>query len=447
MRKYFGTDGIRGKAGETLTAQLAFRAGLAFATVLGREQERPLVLIGRDTRISGPMLEGALVSGLCSGGADVALLGVIPTPAVALFTAEDVHASGGVMISASHNPYEDNGIKFFGPLGFKLTDAQELELEALMDGPPQRSKTGAQMGAVVPFPENPAHYYAEGIRYGVGPFDDFSLLIDCANGSASTTAWQIFPATGASCTFMADRPDGLNINANCGSTHMEALRAAVRAGDYDLGLAFDGDADRFLAVDERGNDIDGDRILGILAAHMQREGLLHGPLVATMVSNLGLHARMKELGIGMLTTQVGDRYVLEEMRKSGCNLGGEQSGHVILLDWSCTGDGQLTAIMLLSAMKATGRKASELAGDIELYPQTTVNVTVPGEMKHQIAALPEVLAVSADIETAFGGQGRVIIRPSGTEAKVRVMVEGKDAALVDEMVKKAVAVIEAVARA
>ena len=446
MRKYFGTDGIRGKAGETLTAMMAFRAGLAFATVLGQESARPLVLIGRDTRISGPMLESALVSGLCSGGADVALLGVLPTPAVAMLTAESA-AAAGVMISASHNPFEDNGIKFFGPQGFKLTDTQELELEGLMDGPPERAKTHEHMGTVVPFEGDPIALYTTKIRGGSAPLDGLRLAIDCANGSASTTARDIFPALGADCTFMADRPDGVNINLSCGSTHMEALRAKVREGGYHLGLAFDGDADRFLAVDENGNDIDGDRILGILAAHMQEKGRLRGPLVATMVSNMGLHARMKSLGIGILTTQVGDRYVLEEMRKSGCNLGGEQSGHVICLDRACTGDGQLTAVMLLSAMQLSGRTASALAGDIELYPQTTVNVSVPGDMKHGIAALPEVAAVISEIEAAFGGAGRVIIRPSGTEAKVRVMVEGKEAALVDDMVKKAVAVIEAAAKA
>ncbi len=443
--KYFGTDGIRGEANVELTFDLAYRTGHALGTLLGQQAgRRPLVFIGRDTRISGGMLEAALTAGLCNAGADVTSLGVLPTPAVAWLTANTEEADAGIVISASHNPFEDNGIKIFGSEGFKLTDGQEAQLEELIDRPDGQVRTGADMGMVKAYADgDPCEAY---VRHLVGTAPcrlvGMRVAVDCANGASSTTAEGLFRALGADAVITNCKPDGVNINEGCGSTHIQGLQEMMKTGRYAIGAAFDGDADRCLLVDERGEVIDGDHIIGILADHMKRTGKLKGGVVGTILTNLGLHAFLEEKSIPVQSTQVGDRYVLEKMREQGWNIGGEQSGHVILSDYASTGDGQLTAIHFLCAMKMTGKTASQLNGMIESFPQLSINVAAPNAVKHQVAALPQVVAVGEEIRDRFNGAGRVVIRPSGTEPKVRVMVEGRDPALVEELAQKAVQVVK-----
>lgn len=446
MGKYFGTDGIRGVAGEELTAGLAYRAGFALAYVLGGEKgRRPLVLIGRDTRISGSMLEAALTAGLCSAGADVISLGVLPTPAVAHMTVKIEDASAGIVISASHNPYEHNGIKVFGHDGYKLTDQQESAVEEYIDAPPANgaAKTGSSIGRVLSFSGSPADSYTDFIVASApGSLSGMRILVDCANGASSETAPVIFKALGASADFLSISPDGVNINEKCGSTHMQALMERMSQGGYDAGVAFDGDADRCLLTDERGELIDGDKIIGILAERMKSRGQLRGGAVGTIMSNLGLVEYLGSLGIEMAATKVGDRYVLEEMKRNGHNIGGEQSGHVILSDYCTTGDGEMTAVHMLSAIKESGKKASELAGQIQQFPQVIVNVDVPNSIKAKVSQMESVRRAEEKIKQAFGSSGRIVIRPSGTEAKVRVMVEGRDEAAVREMAETAARAIK-----
>ena len=432
--KYFGTDGIRGKANEELDAVLAYQTGVALGAVLEQELSRkPLVYIGRDTRLSGGMLEAALTAGLCAAGANVTSLGVLPTPAVAYLTGSTTDADAGIVISASHNPFDDNGIKIFGGAGYKLTDAQEEQMESYIDAPPAARKTGAELGAVLPFDGDPVEAY---VRH----------LTDCANGAASATAEKLFYALGADAYLINRTPDGVNINENCGSTHIQRLQEIVRGGGFAAGAAFDGDADRCLMVDETGEVIDGDHIIGILAARMQKTGKLKGGVVGTILTNLGLHAFLQENGIPVLSTQVGDRYVLEKMREQGWNIGGEQSGHVILSDFATTGDGQLTAVQFLCALKSGGQSAGELNRGIESFPQISVNVPVDNGLKSRVAQLPAVRQVGEEIAASFGGAGRVVIRPSGTEPKVRVMVEGRELAQVKLLAEKAAQTVrEAVA--
>ena len=442
---YFGTDGIRGRANVELTPTLAFRTGVALAHVLEQELSRkPLVYIGRDTRISGGMLEAALTAGLCTAGANVTSLGVLPTPAVAYLTGASLDADAGIVISASHNPFDDNGIKIFGGAGYKLSDAQEEQMERFIDRPPTLDKSGDRLGAVLDFQGDPVDVY---VRHVVesAPFrlSGMRIALDCANGAASATAERLFRALGADATVFHQNPDGVNINDGCGSTHIERLRELMRTGNYAAGAAFDGDADRCLMVDEQGEVIDGDHIIGILAAQMKQSGRLKGGAVGTILTNLGLHAFLEGNHIPILSTQVGDRYVLEKMREQGWNIGGEQSGHVILSDYATTGDGQLTAVQFLCALKASGKKASELNGQIESFPQVAINVAADNRRKHQVAELPAVLEVSREIEAAFGGAGRVVIRPSGTEPKVRVMVEGRDPQLVKQQAERAARAVRA----
>ncbi len=440
MGKYFGTDGIRGIANEELDISLAMRTGFALGHRLCAEgQTRPQVLIGRDTRISGTMLQAALSAGLCAAGADVIDIGVLPTPGVSYLCANTADIAAGIVISASHNPYEHNGIKIFGGDGYKLTDAQEAQMEHDIDHPPKASKIGADLGCILP--ADAAAWrarYIEHLRGSAGLQDTgLRLLIDCANGSASTTAAAIFGALGSAVDFLAKDPDGVNINEGCGSTHIAPLQEAVVRGGYDLGIAFDGDADRCMLVDEQGAEIDGDAMIGVLAVYMHKQGLLKGGVVGTIVSNLGLQLYLAEQGIDMVTTKVGDRYVLERMRAEGHNLGGEQSGHVILSDYATTGDGQLSALHFLHTMVQTGQSASQLRASVPRYPQVTINVSVPNAHKAKVAEMEEVQTIQAEIATRFGKNGRIVIRPSGTEAKVRVMVEGKDEALVREMAARA----------
>ncbi|MEA5039536.1 MAG: phosphoglucosamine mutase [Clostridiaceae bacterium] len=446
MPKYFGTDGIRGRANEELTSELAYRTGLALACVLhAGETNKPRVLIGRDTRLSGGMLEGALTAGLCAAGADVVHLGVLPTPAVAYLTVCDAEADAGIVLSASHNPFADNGIKIFGGDGYKLTDGQEAEIEHLIDNPPALSVTGDALGALLPYAGgDPAALYVRHIAdCALCRLDGLRVLADCANGAASHTAEVILRSLGADVQLMYAAPDGVNINTGCGSTHIGALQKAVKNGNFHAGVAFDGDADRCLVVDERGEVIDGDRILGVLAADMQRRGTLRGGVVGTILTNLGLKVYLESIGLDLTATDVGDRYVLEEMRHGGHNLGGEQSGHVILSDFATTGDGELTAVRFLGVLKQSGEKASQLHAGIEQYPQVTINVEMPNDRKKLVASLPEVEALRTRIAEAFAGKGRVVIRPSGTEPKVRVMVEGNDGEKVKALAEEAAKAIAA----
>lgn len=432
MGKLFGTDGIRGVVNAGLDAMLAYKVGLATAQVLrGAEDRKPLVAIGKDTRISSDLLEGALTAGLCSAGADVLHLGVIPTPAVAWVTV-DRKADAGVVISASHNPFEHNGIKIFNGQGFKLSDELEGQIEELiLSGAVEQIplKTHDGIGRVIYADESAQNDYIDHLVSTVPDgFSGLRILVDCANGASSATAPSLFDRfDGLHCDIINADPDGVNINTNCGSTHLEGLAAMVKAGSYDLGLAFDGDADRFLAVSEEGTPIDGDQIMAACGRYLKEQGALPGnTIVATVMSNIGLHRFLAENGMQAVCTDVGDRNVLERMRKDGYVLGGEQSGHTIFLKHATTGDGQLTALQFLSILKASGRKASELVADCRQYPQVLVNVAVSDNAQKQaIMASPALKAAIGEEEKGLAGNGRILVRPSGTEALVRVMVEAE----------------------
>lgn len=435
MGKLFGTDGIRGIVNENLDAELAFEVGRAAAQVLSRDngKERPLVAIGKDTRISSDLLEGALIAGLCSAGADVLHLGVVPTPAVAFLTVAN-KADAGVVISASHNPFEHNGIKIFDRGGFKLPDEQENEIEEIiLRGKKMPLKTGASIGKVTYADEQEADAY---IDHLVSTIDSdlagMCILVDCANGASSATAGKLFNRFPKLHTDIINAdPDGVNINRDCGSTHLEQLSAMVRAGDYDLGIAFDGDADRCLAVDETGTLIDGDQVLAICGADLlSREELPGNTMVGTVMSNLGLRLFCKERGITLGITPVGDRHVLEEMERGGFVLGGEQSGHTIFRRYATTGDGQLTALQLLNVFhKSPCQEISELSSMCVRYPQVLLNVHVATKEKKEEIMDSEVLREAvARAEAGLAETGRVLVRPSGTEPLVRVMVEAKEEA-------------------
>ncbi len=431
MGRLFGTDGVRDIANEKLDAKLAFLLGQAAAAVL-TEHHKPLIIIGKDTRISGDMLEAALAAGIASAGADVLLAGVVPTPAVAYLT--NCHADAGVVISASHNPFEYNGIKIFNKDGYKLSDALEDRIEALVEnGLPL--KTGDGIGRIRPF-EQASEEYTDYLASNV-PLDlsGLRIALDCANGAASVTAEALFRRFDPMELIVINNvPDGVNINDRCGSTHMEALRKLVVERRCDIGFAFDGDADRCLCVDASGNLADGDRIMAVCALH---EGL--SSIVATVMSNFGLHVWAREHKIKLVCAQVGDRYVLEEMQKGEHLLGGEQSGHVIFLRHSTTGDGQLTALKLLSVMANTKKSLAELTGEIPKYPQILLNIPVRWEDKATLAENPTVLEAIAEAEEILGADGRILVRPSGTEALVRVMVEGKgEIARLAQMIAKAI---------
>lgn len=447
MGKYFGTDGIRGVAGSELSCDLSFKTGLAAAFVIGKDLKRkPLFVVGRDTRISGDMILSALTAGLTAGGADVIDLGILPTPAVAYITANNDEIDSGIVISASHNPYEHNGIKFFGAKGFKLTDEQEAVIERYIDNINAISqKTGKDVGVKKCWQGDPAAQYAQYIASKSENLSGMRLLVDCANGASYETAREIFSLLGADAEFFAIQPDGVNINDGCGSTHLDKLSALVKEGNYDAGIAFDGDADRFLMVDEKGDEVDGDKIIAAVAAYLKDEGKLRGGAVVTVMSNLGFHEYLHNLGVATRVTAVGDRYVLEDMLASGCNIGGEQSGHIILTDYCTTGDGEMTAVQVLSMLKKQGKKASDITNLFESFPQVIINVPVKNEIKKTVGASPEVKAIEEEIRALFGDGGRILIRPSGTEAKVRVMVEGKDADAVKAMAEKAADIIKGLA--
>ncbi len=445
MGKYFGTDGVRGEANVELTPELAFKLGRFGGYVLSQhETDVPRVFVARDTRISGQMLESALVAGLLSVGIHVYKLGVLATPGVAhLVKAEK--ASAGVMISASHNPAQDNGIKFFAGDGFKLDDALEAEIEALLDAEedtlPRPSAQG--LGNVVEYPEGLRKYQQFLVSTGT-ELEGMKVALDTANGAAATSARQIFADLGADLTVIAENPDGLNINEGVGSTHPEKLQELVKETGSQIGLAFDGDSDRLIAVDENGDLVDGDRIMYIIGKYLADRGLLaKNTIVTTVMSNLGFHKALDREGIEKAVTAVGDRYVVEEMRKEGYNIGGEQSGHVILMDYNTTGDGQLTAVQLTKIMKETGKTLSELAAEVTIYPQKLVNIRVENSMKDKSMEVPAIAAIIEKMEAEMAGNGRILVRPSGTEPLLRVMAEAPTDAEVDYYVDTIVDVVRA----
>ncbi|HEM3518400.1 TPA: phosphoglucosamine mutase [Streptococcus suis] len=445
MGKYFGTDGVRGEANVELTPELAFKLGRFGGYVLSQhETDVPRVFVARDTRISGQMLEAALIAGLLSVGIHVYKLGVLATPGVAHLVKTE-KASAGVMISASHNPAQDNGIKFFAGDGFKLDDALEAEIEALLDAEedtlPRPSAQG--LGDVVEYPEGLRKYQQFLVSTGTD-LDGMKVALDTANGAAATSARQIFVDLGADLTVMAENPDGLNINEGVGSTHPEKLQELVKETGSQIGLAFDGDSDRLIAVDENGDLVDGDRIMYIVGKYLADRGLLaKNTIVTTVMSNLGFHKALDREGIEKAVTAVGDRYVVEEMRKEGYNVGGEQSGHVILMDYNTTGDGQLTAVQLTKIMKETGKKLSELAAEVTIYPQKLVNIRVENSMKDKAMEVPAIAAIIEKMEAEMAGNGRILVRPSGTEPLLRVMAEAPTDAEVDYYVDTIADVVRA----
>ena len=433
MGKLFGTDGIRGVVNAGLDADLAYRVGLAAATVLAKGKkpgEKPLVTIGKDTRISGDLLKGSLISGLCTAGADVLDLGTLPTPGVAWVTVDE-GADAGIVISASHNPFEHNGIKIFNGQGFKLSDELEEKIEDIVlfghNNVPM--KTHGEIGKVSYVAPKASEDYIDHLESTIdSTLGGLRILVDCANGAASATAARLFDRFSKLRTDVINAdPDGVNINDKCGSTHMDGLAAMVKAGGYDLGLAFDGDADRCLAVDEQGSLIDGDQIMAACGLDLKAKGKLPGDtVVATVMSNLGLHLYTKEQGMHLECTDVGDRNVLERMLEKGYVLGGEQSGHMIFLEHATTGDGQLTALQMLALLKESGKKASELFGACPRYPQVLINIPVAdNDVKKAVMASPLLAQAIQREEAGLNGEGRVLVRPSGTEALMRVMVEAK----------------------
>ena len=445
MGRMFGTDGVRGVANEELTPQLAMQLGQAGAYVLSKEtRHKPTIMVGCDTRISGDMLANALMAGACSVGANAVYVGVLPTPAVA-YLAKKYKVDAGVVISASHNPVEFNGIKFFDGNGYKLPDALEDEIEALiknnMDG--VKFPTGSGVGKIKYRTDAREEYINHSIKSVNVSLDGLKIVADCAEGASYYTSVEALKELGASVIAIHNNPDGTNINANCGSTHMEELCARVVAEKADLGLAFDGDADRLLAVDENGKLVDGDQIMAIVGNYMKEKGTLaQNTIVVTVMSNLGFTIMAKEHDIHLEVTKVGDRYVLERMKEIGAVLGGEQSGHIIDLNHNTTGDGLLTALLLLQVVVESGKKLSELASIMEVLPQALVNAKVPTHKKDKYMEYPEIAQAIKELEDKFGGEGRVLIRPSGTEPLVRVMIEGKDQKLIEDEAKKLAELIQ-----
>jgi len=434
MGRLFGTDGVRGMANRDLDAMMAFKLGQAGAHVLTLAYHKPRILVGRDTRISGDMLEAALTAGICSVGAEAMIAGVITTPAVAYLTRE-YGADAGVVISASHNSMEYNGIKFFDREGYKLPDAMEDRIESIiLHGSEQLPQPiGGDVGDIVEV-KNAVDDYIEFLK-GVIDVDlkGLKVVLDCANGAACQTAPRLFSELGADVTALYSTPDGTNINDRCGSTHPKMLQTAVVESGADIGLAFDGDADRLIAVDEHGHLVDGDQVLLICGLDMKKKGTLKkNTVVTTVMSNMGLDLALKKAGCTSVKTQVGDRYVLEEMRKDGYSLGGEQSGHLIFLDHNTTGDGILTALKLVGVMRHSDRPLSELAGQMERFPQVLINAKVQNGAKDTYMEHPQIAEAIRQIEKDFHGEGRVLIRPSGTEPLVRVMIEGRDQAVIEE---------------
>ena len=430
MGKLFGTDGIRGVVGENLTAEMAFRVGQAVACVLAEDSgRRPVLLIGKDTRISSDMLESALMAGICSVGGDVKPVGTIPTPAVA-YLARQEEADAGIVLSASHNPYEHNGIKVFGGQGYKLSDAVETRIEEkILSASPMKLRTRGEIGCRYHGMRQLKRDYIDFVASTVeSDLAGLRILVDCANGAASATAPELFGRFRAHTDFIHRDPDGVNINHRCGSTHLEDLARQVVRGGYDVGVAFDGDADRCLLVDESGGIIDGDKVMAVCGGEMKRRGELTGnTIVATVMSNLGLHEFCRKEGIDLFCTAVGDRNVLEEMLRHDYRIGGEQSGHTIFTALETTGDGEVTALQFLQVLAESGKKASALASVCPTYPQVLLNVEVPhsGGVKEAVMASDTLARAILAEEERLGDSGRILVRPSGTEALIRVMAEAK----------------------
>lgn len=439
MGRLFGTDGVRGVANEELTPMLAMQLGQAGAYVLTRENaHKPTIMVGCDTRISGDMLANALMAGACSVGANVVYVGVVPTPAVAYLTRK-YKVDAGVVISASHNPVEFNGIKFFDGEGYKLPDALEDEIDALIQNDMKGIKfpTGSSVGKIKYRTDAREEYINHAMKAIPVSLEGMKIVVDCAEGASFYTSVETLKELGATVVAIHNNPDGTNINANCGSTHMEELMARVVYEKANVGLAFDGDADRLLAVDENGQKVDGDQIMAIVGNYMKSKGTLKdNTIVATVMSNLGFFLMGKEHDIKMEQTKVGDRYVLERMKEIGANLGGEQSGHIIFLDENTTGDGLLSALHLLEVLVETGKPLSELASIMEVLPQALVNAKVPNHKKESYMEYPEIAEAIEALSQKFAGEGRVLIRPSGTEPMVRVMIEGKDQAQIEIEARK-----------
>ena len=451
MRKYFGTDGIRRIANTELTPSLVYKVAKAGAYVLSKHTDHtPTILIGRDTRISGTLIESAMVAGFLSYGANVKLLGVIPTPAVAYLTRK-LNADASVVISASHNTYEFNGIKYFSNKGMKIPDTLEEEIEEVMDSGKLEELTAVndKIGVseyCLDLMEEYVYFFRRNFDDIIEKniTDDFVVGLDTANGATSVVAEKVFKVLGIPYKIINNKPNGININNNCGSTHLEGLKKFVLDNKLSLGVAFDGDGDRCLAIDENGNEIDGDKLLAIISSNLREKGKLNkDTIVATVMSNLGLNKYTRDNGLELLQTKVGDRYVLEEMLKEGFNLGGEQSGHVILLDYNPTGDGILTSLMLIKAMLESKKKASELGGMVKLYPQVLVNAKVSSDKKYDFDKNSSIKDAIEKLEKEFAGNGRVLIRPSGTEPLVRVMIEGEDQVYINKKAREIADLLEA----
>lgn len=431
MGRLFGTDGVRGIANKDLTNELAMKIGMAAAEILMKnkdEDNKPKVMIGKDTRASGDMFEAALTSGFCAVGVDVISVGIVPTPAIAYLVGK-YNCDAGVMISASHNPCEYNGIKIFQGNGYKLPDETEEEIEAIVldNAEETELKIGGEVGNRVYCKTAVEDYIQHVVAVSDVRFDGLNIALDTANGSASVCAKEIFTRLGAKCHMLSDTPDGVNINKNCGSTHPEELMKFVKANKLDLGLAFDGDADRMLAVDENGYLIDGDMIIAICSMQMKQEGKLNkDTAVVTVMSNMGFFKFCEENGIHCAKTAVGDRYVLERMLKKGYNIGGEQSGHVIFLDYATTGDGELSGVKLIETIVKSGTTLGNLAKVMSVYPQVLINVGVTPEGKQKYNNDEYIISAVQEAEMELHGDGRVLVRVSGTEPLVRVMLEGKD---------------------
>lgn len=445
MARLFGTDGVRGVANDELTPMLAMQLGQAGAYVLSKEKEhKPTIMVGCDTRISGDMLANALMAGVCSVGANVVYVGVIPTPAIAYLTRK-YRVDAGVVISASHNPVEFNGIKFFDGNGFKLPDALEDEIEALIRSGMKdvQFPTGPSVGKIKYRTDAREEYINHAVRSVPVDLRGMKIVVDCAEGASFYTSVETLKELGAEVIAIHNNPDGTNINANCGSTHMEELQARVVFEKAQVGLAFDGDADRLLAVDENGKQVNGDEIMAIVGNHMKEKGTLKdNTIVVTVMSNLGFMLMGQERGIKIDQTKVGDRYVLEHMLEIGANLGGEQSGHIIFLDENTTGDGLLSALHLLRVMVDTKKPLSELAKVMTVLPQALVGAKVPNHKKDSFMEYTEIAEAVDRVTKKFAGEGRVLIRPSGTEPLVRVMIEGKNKELIEKEAKELAELIQ-----
>jgi len=443
--RLFGTDGIRGTVNKhPITPETVLRIGMAAAHILKDRRGRNMILIGKDTRLSGYMIESALTSGICSMGMNVTLVGPLPTPGIAFLT-RTLRLDAGIVISASHNPFEDNGIKFFSAEGFKLPGTLEKRIEELIqdDGLHRNRPKGAEIGKAYRLDDAGGRYieYIKSTLPKGMTFEGMKIVVDCANGAAyKITPW-LLRELGAEVISINDKPDGMNINVNCGSSHIEKLQKAIKQHEAHIGIAHDGDADRAIFCDEKGKKVGGDQVMGMWALEMKRNGMLkNNTVVSTVMSNFGFEEYLKKNEIQLIRTKVGDRYVVEEMIRGGYNLGGEQSGHIIFLDHNSTGDGPLTAVQVLHLMKKKGVPLSRLASEIKLYPQVLMNVDV--ERKHDIKTIPQIQEAIKTAEKRLSGKGRILVRPSGTEPKIRVMLEGKDLKLITRIGKDIAKIIK-----